>query len=158
MAKEIRFEAVYPFPPEQVWGVLTDPVALGEWLMPNDFAPVVGHHFHFRTKSAPGFDGNVNSVVLELDAPKRLVFSWVGGGIDTVVTFELSATGSSTRLVMTQTGFRGLRGLMVSNILKGGWKRMIEIRLPAAAGRVVSGVYAADAAAPESQCHTERKS
>jgi uncharacterized protein YndB with AHSA1/START domain len=157
MAKEIRFEAIYPFLPEQVWVALTDPVALGEWLMPNDFAPVIGHRFQFHTKPAPGFDGVVNCEVLELDPPKRLAFSWAGGGIDTVVTFVLSPAGASTRLVMTQTGFTGMRGLMVSNILKGGWRRMIETRLRAAAGRVASGVYIAEPGAPESHCHAERK-
>jgi uncharacterized protein YndB with AHSA1/START domain len=157
MAKDIRFEAVYPFPPEQVWAALTDPVALGEWLMPNDFAPVVGHRFQFRTKPAPGFDGVVHCQVLELDPPKRLSFSWAGGGIDTKVAFELTPLGSSTRLLMTQTGFKGLRGMMVSNILKGGWKRMIELRLRAAAGRVVGGVYRPDPASPDARCHKDVK-
>ena len=158
MAREIRFEAIYPFPREQVWAALTDPVALGEWLMPNNFAPVVGHRFQFHTKPAPGFDGVVDCEVLQLEPPERLSFSWVGGGVDTNVAFVLSALGSSTRLVMTQTGFKGLRGLMVSTILKGGWKRMIELRLPAAAGRVVDGVYHPDPASPDAQCHTEVKS
>jgi uncharacterized protein YndB with AHSA1/START domain len=155
MARKIRFEAIYPFQPEQVWVVLTDPVALGEWLMPNDFQPVIGHRFQFRTKPAPGFDGIVDCEVLELDPPRRLAFSWAGGGVDTVVTFNLAPHAASTRMVMEQTGFRGLRGLMVSAILKGGWRRMVEQRVPAAAGRVSDGVYHADPEALESHCHKE---
>ena len=157
MARKIRFEALYPFPPAQVWVGLTDPVAMSEWLMPNDFQPVLGHRFQFRTRPAPGFDGIVDCEVLELDAPHRLAFSWRGGGIDTIVSFDLTPHGTSTRMVMEQTGFSGARGLMVSTILKGGWRRMIEHRLAAAVGRVSDGVYHAAPEAPESQCHREAK-
>jgi uncharacterized protein YndB with AHSA1/START domain len=157
MARKIRFEALYPFSPEDVWVVLTDPVALGEWLMPNNFLAVIGHRFQFRTKPAPGFSGIVECEVLELDAPRRLAFSWAGGGIDTVVTFDLAPQGASTRMVMEQTGFKGPRGLMVSTILKGGWGRMIEQRLPAAAARVTGGIYRAEPEAPEAHCRKDQE-
>ena len=32
-----------PFPPEKIWRALTQPHLIEEWLMKNDFAPVVGH-------------------------------------------------------------------------------------------------------------------
>jgi uncharacterized protein YndB with AHSA1/START domain len=57
---ELRLEATYPHPPERVWQAITDPRALEAWLMPNDFRPVVGHTFTFRTDPAPGFDGIVH--------------------------------------------------------------------------------------------------
>ena len=145
MAKTIRFEATYPYPPQQVWVALTDPAALGDWLMPNDFEPRIGHRFQFRTKPAPGFDGIVNCEVIELDEPRRLAYRWAGGGLETVVSFELHAHGDSTRVVMEQSGFRGMRGLMVSRILSDGWKKMITGRLPAAAGRVRDGRYHSEA-------------
>ena len=145
MAKTIRFEATYPYPPQQVWVALTDPAALGDWLMPNDFEPRLGHRFQFRTKPAPGFDGIVNCEVIELDEPRRLAYRWMGGDLDTVVSFELHAHGDSTRVVMEQSGFSGMRGLMVSRILSDGWKRMINERLPTAAGRVRGGRYQSEA-------------
>ncbi len=153
MARTLRFEALYPYRPEQVWTALTDPAAIADWLMPNDFVPAVGHCFTFATKPAPGFDGIVRCEVLEVDPPTRLAYSWKGGGIDTVVRYVLAAEGASTRLVMEQSGFTGLKGFMISRLLGGGWKRMIHERLPAAAGRVVDGHYASDPDAPESQCH-----
>jgi uncharacterized protein YndB with AHSA1/START domain len=153
MARTLRFEALYPYSPEQVWTALTDPAAIGEWLMPNDFRAEVGHRFNFKTKPAPGFDGIVDCEVLIVEAPTRLAYSWKGGGIDTVVSYRLAREGASTRLVMEQSGFTGLRGYMVSRILGGGWKRMIAERLPAAAARVEDGVYRRDPAAPESACH-----
>ena len=148
MAKTIRFEALYPHTPDQVWTALTDPQALADWLMPNDFVAEVGRSFQFKTQPAPGFDGTVNCEVLELDRPRRIAWRWKGGGIDTVVRFELEAHGGSTRLVMQQSGFAGMRGMMVSKILSGGWKRMIEERLPAAAGRVTDGRYLRETSAP----------
>lgn len=153
MARKIRFEAVYPYPREQVWIALTDPVAMAEWLMPNDFVPTVGHRFNFRTKPAPGFDGVVHAEVLEVEPPARLSYSWLGGGIDTIVSWHLKEEAGNTRLVLEQSGFRGIKGFMISKILGGGWKRMVAERLPAAAGRVVGGTYVPDPGAPESQCH-----
>jgi uncharacterized protein YndB with AHSA1/START domain len=141
MAGKIRFEAFYPAARDDVWVALTDPVALAAWLMPNDFRPVLGHRFTFRTKPAPGFDGIVNCEILELSEPRRLAFSWKGGGIDTKVSFDLVEENGGTRVIMEQLGFVGLRGAMVKNILKGGWRGMIEKRLPAAAAQVRDGVY-----------------
>ena len=57
---ELLFEVTYPHSPERVWRALTDPKALAAWLMPNDFAPVVGHRFTFRAPQAPtppGYQG-----------------------------------------------------------------------------------------------------
>lgn len=152
MARKIRFEALYPYPREQVWVALTDPAAIAEWLMPNDFEPKVGHRFNFTTKPAPGFDGIVHAEVLEVKPPHRLAYSWKGGGIDTIVTWDLAAEGDNTRLIMEQAGFAGIRGFMISKILGAGWKRMVHERLPAAAARVIAGRYVADPDAPESQC------
>ena len=153
MAKTLRFEALYPHSVDQVWVALTDPAAIADWLMPNDFRPEVGHQFTFRTKPGPGFDGIVHCEVLELDPPRRLAYSWKGGGIETVVRYTLQAEGTNTRLVMEHVGFAGLRGFFVSRILGGGWKRIIGERLPAAAAQVEQGRYRPDPAAPIEPCH-----
>src|SRR5689334_712217 len=143
MGAKLKFEAFYPFSPEDVWVALTDRTAMADWLMPNDFEPVVGHKFTFRTKPAPGFDGIVHCEVREVKKPSRVAYSWTGGGIDTIVSFDLAAEGEGTRVIMEQSGFTGIRGAMIKNILAGGWKRMVDERLPAAVGRVRGGVYAA---------------
>lgn len=130
MTRDLRFEIVYEQPRERVWAALTDSAALAAWLMPNDFAPRLGHRFQFRTKPAPGFDGIVDCQVLEIEPPRRLVYSWAGGGIDTRVIWTLEEAGSGTRLVLEHRGFRGVRGLFVSSILAKGWSsRMLKTRL-----------------------------
>ncbi|MFE9690773.1 SRPBCC domain-containing protein [Micromonospora sp. NPDC005806] len=76
-------------PPAKVWRALTDSDLLARWLMPNDFRPLPGHRFTFRTTPRPGqgFDGIVHCEVLELDEPHRLRWAWRGGRLDTVVTW-----------------------------------------------------------------------
>ena len=99
MKADIDITVSYPHPPGRVWAALTSSEALAAWLMPNDFEPVVGRRFTFRTRPAPGFDGIVRCEVLELDPPRRMVWSWAGGNIDTTVIFTLEATaGGDTRL------------------------------------------------------------
>lgn len=123
-------ERLYPHPRERVWRALTDPELLARWLMPNDFRPELDHEFTFRTDPAPGFDGIVRCRVTELQPPERLVFTWAGGPIDTVVTFELHQEEAGTRLVMRQTGFRGPRAWLVGLILRAGSRKIYGRRLP----------------------------
>jgi uncharacterized protein YndB with AHSA1/START domain len=132
MKADIDATVTYPHPPGRVWEALTSSDALAAWLMPNDFKPVVGHRFTFRTKPAPGFDGIVRCEVLELDPPHRMVWSWAGGKIDTIVTFTLDETADAgTRLRMHQVGFHGLAAQLTRRILAGGWPGILRERLRA---------------------------
>jgi uncharacterized protein YndB with AHSA1/START domain len=132
MKADIDATVTYPDPPGRVWEALTSSDALAAWLMPNDFKPVVGHRFTFRTKPAPGFDGIVRCEVLELDPPHRMVWSWAGGKIDTIVTFTLDETADAgTRLRMHQVGFHGLAAQLTRRILAGGWPGILRERLRA---------------------------
>ncbi|MCA8970771.1 MAG: SRPBCC domain-containing protein [Planctomycetes bacterium] len=127
----IRVQRTYPHARAHVWRALTDPDLLARWLMPNDFAPVVGHRFTFRTEPGPGFDGIVHCEVREVEEPTRLVYTWVGGPIDTVIRFELEDVPGGTRLVVEQSGFQGVKAWLVSRILKLGNRSMYRRRLPA---------------------------
>ena len=148
MRRDIRLERTYPHPPDLVWRALTEPALIGEWLMENDFEAVVGHRFTLRTDPQPGFDGIVQCEVLELDAPRRMRWSWRGGPIDTVVEFDLApatlADAAGTRLVVRQRGFDGLPAVLVSYILGAGNNEVYGRRLPALldrlAGRPVAPV------------------
>ena len=131
MKRDIKIETIYPYPPEKVWRALTDSEALAAWLMPNDFKAVLGHKFNFRTKPRAGFDGVVHCEVLELDAPKRLVYTWRGGPLNTIVTFTLQAVPQGTKLELEHAGFEGLKGLMISFIMDKGWrKKILPLSLP----------------------------
>src|SRR5204862_4385954 len=41
----VSFERELPHPPEKVWRALTEPRLIEQWLMKNDFQPIVGHRF-----------------------------------------------------------------------------------------------------------------
>jgi uncharacterized protein YndB with AHSA1/START domain len=81
MKTDIDARVTYPHPVDRVWAALTSSEALAAWFMPNDFKPVVGHRFTFRTRPARamGFDGIVRCEVLEIAPPRRMVWSWAGG-------------------------------------------------------------------------------
>ena len=138
MKRAVVMERDYPYPPERVWRALTDSRALAEWLMPNDFQPRVGHKFQFNVGPQWGWRGFVDCVVLELDEPRRLAYSWEGDPKHppTVVTWTLTPIEGGTRLRLAHTGFQGLRGLFLKFILGSGWKGMLRTSLPAVIARL----------------------
>ena len=132
----VKVDKLYPHPRAKVWRALTDARVLSEWLMPNDFEPRIGHRFTFRTDPAPGFDGIVHCEVRELTPQQRLTFTWVGGPIDTVVTFTLEDADGGTRLRMRQEGFRGVKAWLISRMLQSGSRTIYDRRLPAVLERL----------------------
>ena len=75
----IVIERRLPHGPDRVWRMLTDSASIAKWLMPNDFAPVLGHRFTLHAPCATGWDGIIRCEVLEIDPPRRLRYSWVSG-------------------------------------------------------------------------------
>jgi hypothetical protein len=47
-ALSVVVEREMPHPPEKIWRALTQPHLIEEWLMKNDFKPVVDHRFNLR--------------------------------------------------------------------------------------------------------------
>jgi uncharacterized protein YndB with AHSA1/START domain len=103
--RSLVIEKELPHPPEKVWRALTDGPLIKEWLMDNDFQPTVGHRFNFRSTPVPGWNGIIESEVLAIEPSKRLSYGWASMGLETVVTFTLTPTGSGTHLRMEQSGF-----------------------------------------------------
>ena len=93
-----------PYPPEKIWRALTQPHLIEEWLMKNDFKPVVGHRFNLRYRSRTG--GVVDCQVLAVEPNKTLSYTWGALGLESVVTLTLTPTSTGTHLRMEQSGFR----------------------------------------------------
>ena len=93
MLPRVKTEIFYPYPPQQVWQVLTNRQASAAWLMDNDFEPRIGDKFQLRTNSLPGLDEIIYCQVLELDEPKRLAYTWHDSliGKQSIVTWTLEA-------------------------------------------------------------------
>jgi uncharacterized protein YndB with AHSA1/START domain len=88
-------------PPEKIWRALTQPELISEWLMKNDFQPVVGHSFNFRADW-----GAVDCRVEAVEPNKTLSYTWGAFGLESIVTWTLTATRTGTHLRMEQSGFR----------------------------------------------------
>jgi uncharacterized protein YndB with AHSA1/START domain len=97
----VIIEREIPFPPEKIWRALTQPHLIEEWLMKNDFEPVVDHGFNLR-----GDWGAVACQVLTVEPNKTLSYTWDAMGLESVVTWTLTATNTGTHLRMEQSGFR----------------------------------------------------
>ena len=74
--------------------------------MDNDFQPLVGHRFKFRSTPMPNWNGVIDSEVLVIEPNKKLSYSWNSMGLVSVVVWTLAATGGGTLLRMEQSGFR----------------------------------------------------
>jgi uncharacterized protein YndB with AHSA1/START domain len=94
-----------PHPPEKVWRALTQGPLIEEWLMKNDFEPVVGRKFQFRADPAPNWDGVIACEVRIVEPLRRLAYTWASMGLESVVTFTLTAKGGGAHLRMEQSGF-----------------------------------------------------
>ncbi len=136
-------------PPPAVWRALTEPALLARWLMENDIRPEVGHRFTFRAPPVAGWDGVVHCEVLEVDAPRRLRYTWRGGAddiqgygtrIDTVVTWTLTFCHA--------LGGWGSSGHAGPGMGRPGVNKGIVARALAAGALVVTALVAVAGASP----------
>lgn len=104
--RSVVIEREFPHAPEKIWRALTEGALIQEWLMDNDFEPVVGHRFSFRAKPVPNWNGVIESEVLVIEPNKKLSYSWGTMGMGSVVEWTLSATSGGTLVRMEQSGFR----------------------------------------------------
>ena len=105
---------------EKLWSALTDSSKLARWVvnihngqpMENNFKPVVGHHFQFRTQPFNGWNGIIEGEVLIVEPPTRLSYTWASGGEKHTVTWTLKDLGDGrVNLHLEQTGFSQVHGL-----------------------------------------------
>jgi uncharacterized protein YndB with AHSA1/START domain len=99
--KTLIVEREMPHSLEKVWRALTQGPLIEEWLMKNDFEPVVGHRFDLRADW-----GVVECQVLAVEPNKALSYAWEALGLKSVVTWTLTPTSTGTHLRMEQSGFR----------------------------------------------------
>jgi uncharacterized protein YndB with AHSA1/START domain len=132
--RTLVIEREMPHPPEKIWRALTQGELLKEWLMENDFQPVVGHKFTFRATPMPNWNGVVDCEVLVVEPNKKLSYSWGSLGLGSVVVWTLVATSGGTLVRMEQTGFRPDQQAAYKGA-NYGWQKFI-----AGLERVVAGL------------------
>jgi uncharacterized protein YndB with AHSA1/START domain len=116
-ALSVVVEREVPYPPEKIWRALTQPHLIEEWLMKNDFEPVVGHSFNLRADW-----GAVDCRVMTVEPNKTLSYTWGAYGLESVVTWTLTPTSTGTRLRMEQSGFPPDQPQFYQGA-KSGWPR-----------------------------------
>jgi uncharacterized protein YndB with AHSA1/START domain len=125
--RSVVVEREIAHPPEKLWRALTTPHLIEEWLMKNDFAPVVGHKFNLRGE----WGGVLDCEVLEVEPMKSLSYTWnfahddAAYNLTSVVTFTLTPTNTGTHLRMEQAGFRKDQPQAFGGA-HAGWKQFFE--------------------------------
>jgi uncharacterized protein YndB with AHSA1/START domain len=103
----LAFELELRHSPKKVWRALTDPVLLKDWLLPvAGFKLDPGATFTFHAPEKPGWDGTVSCQMVEIEAERKLSYTWVVGDMNTVVTFTVTPTAAGTLLSLQHAGFK----------------------------------------------------
>ena len=106
--RSVIIEREFPHAPEKLWRALTQPHLMEEWLMKNDFKPVVGHSFNL----SGDWGGVLDCEVLAVEPLRTLSYTWnfshddAAYNLKSVVTFTLTRTQGGTHLRVEQSGFR----------------------------------------------------
>ena len=125
--RTVTVEREFQHPPETLWRALTQQHLIEDWLMKNDFAPVVGHRFSLKGE----WGGVLDCEVLEIEPQETLSYTWDFAHDDpafdlkSVVTFTLTPTAAGTHLRMEQSGFRPDQKQAFGGA-HAGWKKFLE--------------------------------
>ena len=103
--RTVVVEREIAYPPEKLWRALTQPHLIEEWLMKNDFRPVVGHSFRLSRTPKPEINVVIDCKVLKVEPNRTLSYTWAAYGLESVVTFTLTPTETGTHLKLEQSGF-----------------------------------------------------
>lgn len=140
----LEIRRVLPASVERVWDYLTDSELRRQWLASGDMTMKAGTSFELVWRndelsprpSSPGCrpegvgdEIRMDSRIVELDPPRRLVITWQGDG---EVSFDLAARGEDTLLTIVHRRLaeRGTR-LAVS----AGWHTHLDILLARMSGQ-----------------------
>ncbi len=122
-------------PPERVFQAITDPSQLPKWWGQSDMYRVTKMESDLRVNgkwksvgvSAKGESFEVGGEYLEIDPPRRLVYTWAyswGDSPETTVCWELIPVDEGTLIKLRQSGFAG--NAAAANDHAQGWLRVFS--------------------------------
>ena len=120
--RTVIIEKEFLHPAEKIWRALTQPHLIQEWLMKNDFEPVVGRKFTLDPR--PAWNGQIDCQVRVVEENKSLSYDWNSMGVNTVVTWTLTPTKGGVLLRMEQSGFTAQQEQNFQGA-KYGWQRFV---------------------------------
>ncbi|QGQ98870.1 SRPBCC domain-containing protein [Paenibacillus psychroresistens] len=121
MSLTLSLDYQYTSSIEKVWSALTDSSKLAKWIMENDFKPVVGHRFQFRTQPTEYWSGVIEGEVLIVDPPNRLSYTFASGETHTVNWTLQDLGDGKVNLHLEQIGFSNVQGLEGAKYGWGNW-------------------------------------
>jgi uncharacterized protein YndB with AHSA1/START domain len=133
MQKKIKHEWIYEQSPTEVWKYLTQPDLIALWLMPNNFKPVLGQEFQFKTNAMPSLDlnGIFHCKILEIEPNRKLSYRWKGGSgngfftLDTICEWTLEPLKNGTKLFLKHSGFTdNNKELFIG--MTDGWQKNVQ--------------------------------
>jgi uncharacterized protein YndB with AHSA1/START domain len=96
---------------EQIFDLWTKPDLMVRWMSPYPHAVECKASCDLRpggafsiVMSSQGSSREVSGIYVQIDRPRKLVFTWIGpltNNVDTLVTVELNPLGDETELVLT---------------------------------------------------------
>lgn len=152
MKRTIKIKRCIPFQPKQVWQAITDPKLLGDWFMENDIELKLNHEFTFRKDPQPGWNGITYCRIIKIENERHIAFTYKGEAsgektlacagihsevaansvkgiftkLDTILSFTLIPDCNGTCIVIQQSGFNGIKLILVSYVMQMGWKKLIN--------------------------------
>ena len=118
---------------EQIFDLWTKPDLMARWMSPFPGAVDCKASCDFRlggsyslVMSSQGSSREVSGIYVQIDRPRKLVFTWIGpltNHVNTLVTLELHPRGDETELVLTH------ERLPTSAICEGhtrGWGNILD--------------------------------
>lgn len=128
MKFEVSVERHYPHSVSDVWDGLTTSEAISEWLLETrNFAAEAGARFEMHCTDDSGHLDEYRCEVLEIDPPRRMVWSWALAGNEdkgaTEVEFILTPTDTGTTVTLIH---RGDRDPEMLERFKAGWPYKLD--------------------------------
>jgi uncharacterized protein YndB with AHSA1/START domain len=139
VSRALRYRVDIPAPIQTVWSAWTEPARVSEWFAPGshiDLRPLGSYEIFFDPAAEPGKRGAENNLVLAVQAPEMLAFTWDAPGKfpqarkqRTSVVVRLERLGAQrTRVWFEQTGWgRGGEWEATYRYFTSAWKFVLTM-------------------------------
>ncbi|MGN7457265.1 SRPBCC family protein [Paenibacillus pasadenensis] len=135
MSQTLTMDFPFSTTVEQLWSALTDSKKLAKWVanihtgepMDNDFEPVVGRRFQFRTTPNQWWDGVISGEVLVVEEPTKLSYTWTSAMEEHTIVWTLQELGGGkVNLHLEQTGISTSQAVEGARFGWGKWLAELE--------------------------------
>ncbi|MFB6800789.1 SRPBCC family protein [Peribacillus butanolivorans] len=129
--QDVKKTVILEAPIQKVWDTVSTAEGIASWFMPNDFQPKVGHEFHVQSPFGPS-----PCIVLEIDAPHRISFSWDTDGW--IVSFILKELDGKTEFTLIHGGWKepdtilpkpNEKSSIIRDRMDHGWEQIVNQKL-----------------------------